>query len=211
MGTAPALVHDTYYHIYNRGNNRETLFKEERNYRHFLKLYAHHVHPVVETFAYCLMPNHFHMLVRVRSEKEIEERQRDAAEKAQRISEPLKILRPSQQFSNLFNAYTKAINKACQRTGSLFEHPFGRIPVTDDAYFRQLVTYIHRNPQKHGFVTDFRGWPWSSYPAIISNQSTKIQREQVLAWYQNRTGFTQTHLKDVDEQSIAPLVINDGW
>jgi len=53
---------------------------------------------------------------------------------------------PHQYFSNLFNAYTKAINKTYERTGSLFEKPVHRKLVTTDAYFTALIAYIHRNP-----------------------------------------------------------------
>ena len=56
-----------YYHIYNRGNNRENLFIERRNYPYFLKLYAKHIQPVAETYAYCLLPNHFHFAIRTLS------------------------------------------------------------------------------------------------------------------------------------------------
>jgi len=62
----------------------------------------------------------------------------------------------SQYFSNLFNAYTKAINKNYNRSGSLFEKNFKRILIDDDSYLVQLVCYIHRNPQKHGITKDFR-------------------------------------------------------
>ena len=93
-------------------------------------------------------------------------------------------MNPSQQFGNLFNAYAKAINKAYRRTGSLFENPFGRIPVTSDAYFGRLVAYIHQNPQKHRFVDDFRAWPYSSYQAFLSQQATHLKRDEVLAWFQ---------------------------
>ena len=77
-----------------------------------------------------------------------------------RVSPQFTPKRASQQFGNLFNAYAKAINRAYGRTGSLFQHPFGRVPVTSDAYLVQLVAYIHRNPQRHGFVDDFRDWPY---------------------------------------------------
>ena len=60
------LEHGKYYHIYNRGNNRENIFVEERNYPYFLKLYAQHIFPVADTFAYCLMRNHFHLLVHIK-------------------------------------------------------------------------------------------------------------------------------------------------
>ena len=60
------FVSELHYHIYNRGTNRENVFVEERNYRHFLQLYAKHIQPVAETYAYCLLKNHFHFLVRIK-------------------------------------------------------------------------------------------------------------------------------------------------
>ena len=66
MPNLPPLEAEQYYHIYNRGNNGETLFREERNYRYFLNLYAKYIEPVAETFAYCLLKNHFHFLVHVK-------------------------------------------------------------------------------------------------------------------------------------------------
>jgi len=66
MQTVIPLQPGQYYHIYNRGVNRTNIFVEERNYVYFLKLYAKHISPVAETFAYCLLRNHFHLLVRIR-------------------------------------------------------------------------------------------------------------------------------------------------
>ena len=71
MTSPTPLLFDTYYHIYNRGTNRENIFIEERNYQHFLKLYGHYITPVAETFAYCLLRNHFHVLVKIKPEEEI--------------------------------------------------------------------------------------------------------------------------------------------
>lgn len=96
-----------YYHIFNRGNNRENIFIEERNYDYFMQLYSRHVQPVADTHAFCLLRNHFHLLVRIQDQTGL----------------------PSQAFSNFFNAYVKAINKAYGRTGALFQRPFGRISV----------------------------------------------------------------------------------
>jgi putative transposase len=70
--TSPSpLLYDTYYHIYNRGTNGENIFVEERNYSHFLNLYAKHLEPVTDLFAYCMLRNHFHIMIRVKSEDEI--------------------------------------------------------------------------------------------------------------------------------------------
>ena len=154
MTSPPPLQSGVFYHIYNRGINRENIFIEARNYPYFLQLYARHIGPVVETYAYCLLKNHFHLLVKIKEGPE------DPNE------DPKGLLRPlgsrsgrseaSAAFSNFFNAYAKAINKAYHRTGTLFETPFRRIEVTSDRYFVRLVHYIHWNPQKHGFAFDFR-------------------------------------------------------
>jgi putative transposase len=191
------LLHGKYYHIYNRGNNRENIFVEDRNYRHFLQLYAKYVEPIADTYAYCLLRNHFHFLVRIKTVEEQE---------VHRVSKPLRI---SQQFGNLFNAYAKAINKAYDRTGSLFQNPFGRIEVDSDAYFIWLVIYIHQNPKKHGFVDDFRAWPHSSYRTLLSTRPTRLQRGEVLAWFDGEDNFVALHRQEVAEKQVALWVPED--
>jgi REP element-mobilizing transposase RayT len=184
-----------FYHIYNRGNNRQNLFVEERNHRYFLKLYAQHIEPIAETYAYCLLPNHFHFLLRIKD--------------LTGLPDLSGLKKPSRSFSNLFNAYAKAFNKAYDRTGSLFQRPFGRIPVASDAYFTWLIVYIHRNPQKHGLVDNFRAWTYSSYHAHLSTKPTRLQRDEVLAWFDGAAGFRAFHRQEVSERRIAPLVVED--
>jgi hypothetical protein len=113
---------------------------------------------------------------------------------------------PSQSFSNLFNAYAKAINKGYGRTGSLFEERFGRIPVTNNSYFMTLIFYIHYNPQKHGFVDDFRDWEWSSYHAIVGTGETKLKRIEVLNLFGGLQAFQEFHQGWLDEIKLAKLV-----
>ena len=204
------------YHIYNRGNNRQPLFFEEENYRYFLRLYAKHIEPVADTFAYCLLGNHFHLLVRIMTE---DEQREQAQARTRRVSggksagadvgQPVEVLQPSQQFGNLFNAYSKAINNRYRRTGSLFEHPFERIPVTSEAYFQQLVIYIHQNPQKHGLVDDFREWPYSSYHALVSQSRTRLKRETVLAWFDGQESLVAAHQQMTSSKEIEPLLLED--
>ena len=117
---------------------------------------------------------------------------------------PKPVRSPSQAFSNLFNAYTKAFNKTYGRTGTLFERPFHRREVTSEGYALRLVTYIHQNPQKHGFVDDFRDWPYTSYAAILSQHPTHIQREAVLEWFQGAENFEAEH-----QQVLSDDALND--
>jgi putative transposase len=208
MKSPAPLQRGHYYHPYNRGNNREDLFREERNYRYFLELYGHHIQPVAETFAYCLLKNHFHLLVKIKDEITQTSQvstQTSQVSKTCEVSPP----KPSQAFSNLFNAYTKAVNNAYGRTGSLFQERFQRIAVTTDRYFLQLILYIHVNPQKHGLVTDFRAWPWSSYHALGSAQPTRLNRAAMLNWFGDLPQYETFHLGQVDERVIAPLIEED--
>jgi len=206
MTSPEPLRHGEYYHIHNRGNNGENLFFEVRNYRHFLGLYARHIEPVAETFAYCLLRNHFHVLVYVRTEEEQEECYQSQIPS---VAGEFKPRKPSQQFGNLFNAYAKAVNKAYGRTGSLFENPFGRKPVTSDAYFTQLIAYIHHNPQKHGFVDDYRAWEYSSYHSLLSRKPTRLKRDAVLGWFDGIDGFQAMHRQAADEALIESLIAGD--
>jgi putative transposase len=190
-----------YYHNYNRGNNRENIFVEERNYRYFMQLYQKYILPVCDTFAYCLMRNHFHFLVRV---KELQNQTSEVFETSEVSS---KTITP--QFSNFFNSYAKAINTTYKRTGSLFQKRFGRIEIDSDRYFAQLIHYIHFNPQKHGFVEDFRQYPYSSYQAIVSEKPTRLCRAEVLNWFQGKDSFVKVHDLLCDEAVIQHLTHED--
>ena len=207
-----------YYHIYNRGIDGEVLFREVRNYHHFLRLWAKYIEPVADTYAYCLLSNHFHFLIRIKQEEtgpilkigpvlDGEEDQTGPVSKTGPVSGP--VLSVSRQFNNLFIAYAKAFNKAFDRTGSLFESPFKRRRIDSDRYFVTLVVYIHRNPEKHGFVDDFRRWPYSSYQAILSTRATRIQRAAVLDWFGGAAAFEEMHTARVDEALIEALIVDD--
>ena len=122
--TSPSpLLYNTYYHIYNRGVNGENIFVEERNYDLFLRLYEKHLSPVTDLFAYCMLRNHFHVSMRVRSEEEILETKRilrvstvnnhetkrssTVNREEGQLRKPLGSQYVSDQFSNFFNAYAK--------------------------------------------------------------------------------------------------------
>lgn len=197
MTSPGALTFNTYYHIYNRGVNRENIFLEERNYAYFWNLYEKYIDPVADTFAYCLLKNHFHVLVRTKSVDEIKDKNQTL-----RVLETLMVSRPdpSRNFSNFFNAYAKGINKTYGRTGSLFQHPFGRVVIADDRQFAAVVRYIHQNPQKHGFVPDFREWPYSSYDSLLNDEPTHLQRDIVLDWFGGRGGYSRLHTEWVKDK-----------
>jgi putative transposase len=211
MASPPPLLLGVYYHIYNRGTNRQNVFVEPRNYAHFLRLYARYVEPVAETYAYCLLRNHFHLLIRTRTPDEQAEafRCQLSGARASTALPPFEPLEPSRQLGTLFNAYAKAINKAYGRTGSLFQHLFGRLLVTSDLYCSRLITYIHRNAEKHGFVTDFRNWPYSSYHALLASRPTHIPRHKVIALFGGAAALAAAHRATGECQTLPDLIGED--
>jgi putative transposase len=195
------LEPEKYYHIYNRGVNGQNIFFEERNYDFFLQKYAQYVYPFVETFAYCLLKNHFHFLIKVRTEKEI--RQVLNGKKTEKPA----FWHISNAFSSLFQSYSQAINKRFERTGPLFEEPFHRIEVSTEDYFTRLVWYIHQNPQKHRFVDDFRDYQHSSYWSHLHEKQTKLQRQAVLDWFGDKSEYEKFHALQREDKSLKDIVI----
>ena len=154
------LTFDTYYHIYNHANGNENLFREEKNYTFFLQKYKLHINPIAETIAWCLMPNHFHLLVKIKSEEEIKSTF-PKFETLEKFDDKTNFI--SKQFANFFSSYTQSFNKVYNRRGSLFLKNFKRKEIVDEGYLRNLVLYIHLNPVHHGFTNQVQQWKWTSY------------------------------------------------
>lgn len=196
------ILHGNYYHIYNRGNNGIDVFLDADSYYHFLRLYAKYVEPVAETFAWCLLKNHFHILVRIKDKIEIDEN-----ELSYNTTEKPKIIDPSRQFSHLFNAYTQAVNKRHNRTGSLFETTFERKLIASEKYFQKLIFYIHNNPVHHGFVKQMSLYPWSSYETVLSDKPTKLKREEVVELYGGLENYIFYHNQQQNLNEINDFII----
>lgn len=214
MKTIP-LEYSRFYHIYNRGINGCNLFRENENYEYFLHLYHKYITPVAETYAWVLMKNHFHFLVRIKDDTEIPfmvqapEGLKNTSGSGENLSvsyRPESVLNtqkkytPVNQFSHLFNAYAKAINNRFHRTGSLFEHPFRRVEAKSREQLLYLIYYIHHNPVHHGFCNHFLEYPWSSYLTMLSPKQTKLKRDEVLKWFQDKEYFTEYHSKEQIEK-----------
>ena len=190
---------DMSFHIFNRGINGAKVFFEEKNYHYFLKQYIRYVHPFVHTYAYCLLGNHFHILIRVRSEDHIRSVVQHNKDKAA-------YWHVSNAFSSFLQSYTRAMNKMFNRTGPIFESPFKRIAVSKEAYFSRLLIYIHQNPEMHGIIADYRNYAYSSYQAYCKREkNTKLDKAEVLEWFGGTNGFLDFHrvnlenVKEIDE------------
>lgn len=181
------------YHIYNRGINGDTIFKEEKNYFYFLSLYSKYIPQIADTYAYCLLGNHFHLLIKTKSETEIMDIFQTEKVRKKFLNYDAATYHISNQFSKLFNSYVQAYNKMYKRTGALFENPFRRIEVDNDRYFTSLIYYIHSNPAKHGICDDFTQYQHSSYKAFMVDKQTQLKKGEVIEWFGNKEEFIRFH------------------
>jgi REP element-mobilizing transposase RayT len=204
MNLNQPLAPGRYYHIYNRGINSENLFREVRNYNYFLRKYVQFLIPVVDTFAYCLLKNHFHLLIHVKDEITLyrfyNKKKKSNRHKNGGLHSAEFIV--SKQFARLFSSYTQTINRAYRRTGSLVETPFNRIEVPDEVYLTELIRYIHLNPKKHGFVDDFRNYGYSSYSHHLNDPGGFLNSDAVINWFGGIVQYEEFHQKSGDPEML---------
>jgi len=164
--TIKVYISNHYYHVYNRGWNRTAIFLDSSDYEYFEYLFARSLSPYplkdpkgrqykwfreeLDLNAYCLMPNHIHMLVYQYTEHGI-----------------------TKLIQSICTAYTMYFNKKYIRRGPLFENRFKAVPVFRDSQLQHISRYIHLNHK------DFRTWPYSSYPDYLGlNESRNWLKPQ---------------------------------
>ena len=147
-----------FYHVLNRGNSREQLFNNPSDHNKFLQ----YLEKAAERFAliihtYCLMGNHYHLLVET----------------------PEPNLSMTMQWLNV--SYATYFNRKQKRSGHLFQGRFKAILIDADAYLLHLSRYIHLNPVRAGIINTLGQFRWSSYPSFIGEQlSPKFLMTDVL-------------------------------
>lgn len=194
------FVNQSFYHIYNRGVEKRQIFSNEGDYQRFLQtLYYYQFTETdfkppfskknhlkysnldfsnnpksIEIICYCLMPNHFHLLIRQVQDKGI------------------------QKFmQKTLNSYTKYFNTKHERVGSLLQGAFKAVPVETDEQLLHVSRYIHLNPYVSDLTKDLRSYPYSSYPDYIGVVNQKIcTKEPVLDFFKSPAdyqGFVVNH------------------
>lgn len=189
---------EKYYHVYNHGNANDNIFINDDNYQFFLNKFNKYILPVANVFAYCLLPNHFHFLIQIKSENEINNAfNKTINNKTRKVLETLRVYSTTeiitQQFSNFFNSYTKAFNKQNNRMGSLFLDNFKRKNIATEDYLKRIIIYINQNAVNHGFCQNADDWKFSSYNSIISHKPTNLKRDDVITLFEDLNNFIYCH------------------
>ncbi len=192
----PPFKPNTVFHVYNHGNAEDNIFREEENYYYFLERYAEYIYPIAKTYAFCLLPNHFHLTIKIRTKEELTAFFENKGKDLLGFGNLASLV--SRQFSHFFNAYSKAFNNKYDRKGRLFRKGLPRKPITNKTYYKNLTAYIHQNPIEHGFVKHPVDWPFSSYQIILARKETQLERKKVLNWFGGREAFVEDH-EDIDD------------
>lgn len=194
------LTFNSIYHIYNKSVGDELLFRYDKDYYYFLRKLEKYILPVSEIYSYCLIPNHFHLLIKTKDTSEISK-----VNNSKNIENADKYLHLA--FKNLFISYSKSYNKAHKRMGRLFLQPFKRILVEEEEDIIYLIYYMHRNPIHHGYTDDYEKWKYSSYQSCISNKSTKLNREEVLSFFGSTKDFISFHNENKTKKGSKKLFL----
>jgi len=158
----------------------------------------------IDTYAYCLLPNHFHLLIKTKDSILSKNRiftTKDSDEIGKIVSE---------QFRYFFISYAMSINKQESRSGSLFLKNFKRKLIDNEQYLRNLINYIHCNPLKHKIANDLVSYNYSSYKSLLSNTITKLKSYEVLnVFFNNTNEFLEYHKIPIRENEIEQYIIED--
>ena len=157
-----------YYHLYNRGAGRGLIFFNDASYAYCLRLCKQYAEEYGVTFiAYCLMPNHYHFLIR------------------QETDTP-----PSRFMGALFSTYVQAVNAQQQRKGALFGGRFCHVSVGEEEYLTHLCRYIHLNPVKANLVDQPSAWPYSNYLEWIGRRAgTLVDRTFIRQFFKDDAAY----------------------
>ncbi|TRX00597.1 transposase [Flavobacterium gawalongense] len=189
------LEPDCFYHIYNRGINSNKIFENQENYVFFLKQFSKYVLGICDVYGYCLMPNHFHFVLKIKSESKIKSFAKvpnfDKTLQNQGLHSFSSIA--SKQISKFISSYSQSYNKVNNRHGALLESPFKRKKIETEEYLRNLMIYIHQNPIE--LKIDFKTYKFSSYAAIVSKADTNIMRSEIIELFDDLDNFIFCHDK----------------
>ncbi|MBI2019961.1 transposase [Candidatus Daviesbacteria bacterium] len=194
------------YHVFNRGVAKMPVFDDRRDYNRFLETIYYYQFQgpkpqfsqlnrfkdfeyeknkrIVEIICYCLMPNHYHFMLRQLEEKGI-----------------------SEFINKVSNSYTKYFNTRHERVGPLFQGQFKAVRVESDEQLIHLSRYIHLNPIASYLVKNLRDYPWSSYVSYLELQEDKIcNKEVVISLFKNSKRYEQFVLDQVDYARKLELI-----
>ena len=181
------LIPGSIYHIFNRAVGNEKLFHKEEDHFQWIEYLKKYLLPLCELYAYCLLPNHYHLLLR--------------------LNHDIPAICFSKAMSDAANSFCKWYNKKYNRKGSLFIRPFKRKLIEDDYQLAWTTWYIHRNPMHHGYCKDWSTWKFSSFQTFFSEKPTSLEKNFILDFFGNKEELLKQHYLNANEAMVKLIAI----
>ncbi len=182
---------DSYYHIYNRGAHSESIFFEDENYSYLVSLFKKNAERYnIIVAAYCLMPNHYHLVLKERHDGSI-----------------------SSFLKTTFNTYTQAINNRFGTSGTLFQGQAKTKEIATEAYCLRVIPYVHLNPVTAKLVNSPAAWEFSNYSEWIGKRrSTLIDSELRYSYFsspQEYEIYVRDYQLDKESKKLARFLTDE--
>ena len=162
-----------YYHIYNHASGEKDLFCEQQDFFVFTEKFERYFSNIFDIIAYCLMPNHFHFVVKVKGEEFIREsihKDADSVAKEKYLQEIIDLnALIEDQYRRLFSGYSMVYNHKYKTSGQLFLNRHKRIYIDADSRLEYSVCYVHHNPIHHKFRKNYGEWQYCSYQKYLNS------------------------------------------
>lgn len=195
------FIPNGYYHIYNRGHNKQSIFLTSKDYSRYLTRLEEYLkkHPV-SLMCYCLMPNHIHLIIRQNNEESVE-----------------------RFIHRLHTSYTMYFNKKYDRVGSVFQGRFKAKLIETDEYLLHVSRYVHQNPLEiihaQGPASKLDNYPWSSYSQYTGTTPHNLCDIKIILNYFSENSlkkqrikyreFIEAGLKDLDQPLLESISAGD--
>jgi putative transposase len=203
-----SFIANCYYHFVCKSIDGILLFPDITDYLVFTDRFKKFTDEFLETWSFCLLPNHTHHIIKIKSPETIKN-SIATFPLANRTKAMLSFLDDStneitfdkmidRQMNSFLVSYANYYNNKYQRQGGIFQKPFKRIAIDDDAHLQQAIIYTHANAQKHGITNDYKKYPFSSYTAIIKDNEYYTNSKNVIDFFGGIEKFIQIHNSQVE-------------
>ncbi len=194
------FIEDGIYHIYNKSVTGETMFRDDNDYNRFIAKYQRYFGAFFDTYAYALMPNHFHFLVKVRQLNAKTQLMiaKEGTKMAQLVISNHRAIHHFliDQLRRWLSGHSLYFNRKYQRTGPLLMNKVKRVGCSSSEKVKDLICYIHHNAMHHGLRQDFGQWDYDSFNLYRDDQEGGvIARKEVIEWIGDYENFIKMHLE----------------
>jgi hydroxymethylpyrimidine/phosphomethylpyrimidine kinase len=178
INVAPSLQPNAYFHIYNSGEKNQVVFTDEAQYTYFISLMQYHLSPMADILAYCLLPNHVHLVLQMKSENAL------PAQWKNNLAQP---------FANLFLSFNQSIQKQSGSGSILFQKAYKIHAIQNEEQLVKSIVEVHTNSEKHQIAEDFRQYPYSSFQNILLKKDRVVDGNRCVAHFNNLDNYLKQH------------------